>query len=57
MIMQAERNPLAQPVEAHADDKVPMNRIVAVHNVGVQLSKHKSGQVLSLSASLASWAD
>lgn len=51
--MQAERKPMEQPVEAHADHKVPLNRIVAVHDVGAQLSIHKSGQqVLCLSASL-----
>ena len=53
MIMQAERKPMEQPVEAHADHKVPLDCIVAVHDVGAQLSIHKSGQqVLSLSASL-----
>lgn len=55
MVMQAERKPMAQPVEAHADDTILMNCIVALHNVDAQLLKHKSGkQVLSFSSSLAS---
>ena len=50
--MQAERKPMAQPVEAHADGKAPLSCIAAVHDVGPQLLKHKSGQqVLSMSAS------
>lgn len=38
---------MAQPVEAYADCKASLSRIVGVHDVGAQLLKHKSGhQVL-----------
>ena len=47
-VMQAERKPMAQPVEAYADCKASLSRIVGVHHVGAQLLKHKSGQQVLL---------